>query len=132
MITSLIVCDTIRFNPTERCHHLGKLINETEVPTFPAILELHILARLSKSEVNQPYELELQFLDDKGHIRGLTEKKVVYNHRSAERVPGADINFIMKGLVVRGGNYQVRLYINGHASYDYPIHVAITDMKRSG
>lgn len=131
MITSLIVCDTIRFSPTERCHHLGKLINEAEVPTFPAVLELHILARLSNSEVNQPYELELQFLDDKGKIRGLTEKKVVYNNRSVERVPGADINFIMKGLVVRGGNYQVRLYINGQASYDYPIHVLMMAMKRS-
>lgn len=123
MNTTLVVCDRITFNPSEKCHHLGKLINEIEALTLPAIIELHILVRLINIELHKVYELELQFLDDQKNIKGLSEKTVFYNRRSEDRIPGVDANFIIKGLVAKSTNYWVRLYVNGLSSYDYPIYV---------
>jgi len=129
MITSLIVCEAIRFDPEKRSHYLGKVLNEQEVVTFPAILELHALAKIFDFKEEGPHEIELQFMDDQQRIKGSIEKRTVHNQRSAEKISGVDINFVVKALVVKQSNYRLRLYIDGQHGCDYPIHVRKADSK---
>ena len=105
-------------------------MNEQEVITFPAILEMHALAKIFDFKEEGPHEIELQFIDDQERIKGPIEKRIVHNQRSVEKISGVDINFVIKGLVTKPSNYRLRLYIDGQYGCDYPIHAYKTDSKK--
>ncbi len=121
----IIISKKVYFNHDDRYHTAEWLLNEVEVLALPSVAVVSVIIKLFANYTYQEL-CELIVKDPKGNTctSQLIEMK---NSRQPPRIPGIEISYNLKWVVMHAGNYFVQLFekSTSHLLAEYPLYIYV-------